>query len=73
MRLHAEPYPSFFLDMADEMGVCVLDETAIWGSDTAHKYDTPDFWTRCNDDMTRLVLRDAKPFCPCSAGASGMK
>jgi len=58
VRLHAQPYPSFYLDVADEMGVCVLDETAIWGSDAGHKYDSPDFWNRCNDHVTRLVLRD---------------
>ena len=58
VRLHAEPYPSFFMDMADQMGVCVLDETAIWGSDEGHKYDSPDFWTRCNDHVARLILRD---------------
>jgi beta-galactosidase len=58
VRLHAEPYPSFYLDVADEMGVCVLDETAIWGSDLGHKYDSPDFWTRCDDHVRRLVLRD---------------
>jgi beta-galactosidase len=58
VRLHAQPYPSFYLDMADEMGVCVLDETAIWGSDAGHKYDSPDFWNRCDDHVTRLVLRD---------------
>ena len=58
VRLHAEPYPSFYLDMADQMGVCVLDETAIWGSDAGHKYDSPDFWTRSNDHVARLILRD---------------
>lgn len=58
VRLHAQPYPSFYLDVADEMGVCVLDETAIWGSDAGHKYDSPDFWQRCDDHVRRLVLRD---------------
>jgi len=58
VRLHAQPYPALYLDMADEMGVCVLDETAIWGSDAGHKYDSPDFWNRCDDHVRRLVLRD---------------
>ena len=58
VRLHAQPYPRFYLDMADEMGVCVLDETANWGSDGAHKYDTDDFWNRADDQVTRLVERD---------------
>ncbi|MGC4046972.1 MAG: glycoside hydrolase family 2 TIM barrel-domain containing protein [Armatimonas sp.] len=58
VRLHAQPYPAFYLDMADEMGVCVLDETAIWGSDAGHAYDNPEFWTRADDHVRRLVLRD---------------
>ena len=58
VRLHAQPYPRFYLDMADQMGVCVLDETAIWGSDAGHKYDAPDFWTRAGDQVARLVTRD---------------
>lgn len=58
VRLHAQPYPAFYLDMADEMGVCVLDETAIWGSDAGHAYDNPDFWNRADDHVRRLILRD---------------
>lgn len=58
VRLHAQPYPEFYLDMADEMGVCVLDETAIWGSDAGHAYDDPAFWERSNDHVRRLILRD---------------
>ena len=58
VRLHAQPYPSFYLDVADELGICVLDETANWGSDGQHKYDSPNFWNRCDDQVARLVQRD---------------
>ena len=58
VRLHAQPYPRLYLDMADEMGICVLDETANWGSDGQHKYDSADFWRRCDDQVARLVRRD---------------
>ena len=58
VRLHAQPYPSFYLNVADELGICVLDETANWGSDGQHKYDSPDFWRRCDDQVARLVERD---------------
>ena len=33
VRLHAQPFPSFYLDVADEMGILVLDESAMWASD----------------------------------------
>lgn len=58
VRLHAQPYPEFYLDVADEMGILVLDETAIWASDGGPKVDSPEFWTRCRDHVRALVLRD---------------
>ena len=58
VRLHAQPYPRFYLDVADELGICVLDETSNWGSDGQHKYDSDDFWRRCDDQVARLVTRD---------------
>jgi hypothetical protein len=58
VRLHAQPYPRFYLDVADELGICVLDETANWGSDGQHKYDSADFWRRCDEQVARLVARD---------------
>ncbi len=58
VRLHAEPYPSFFLNVADEMGICVLDESAIWASHCAFNYSDPDIWRRFRRDTEDLVLRD---------------
>jgi beta-galactosidase len=58
VRLHAMPYPTFYLEMADEMGVCVLDESAIWASHCQFNYDEPVTWERFYDHMTSLVLRD---------------
>lgn len=58
VRLHAEPYPEFYLDIADEMGVLVLDETAIWASDGGPKLDSEKFWTDTKHHVEQLVLRD---------------
>lgn len=58
VRLHAQVYPRFYLEMADEMGICVLDETAIWSSDAGPKVDCEEFWTACRDHVARMVLRD---------------
>ena len=58
VRLHAEPYPEFYLDVADEMGVMVLDETAIWASDGGPKLDDDAFWKDTEDHVASLVLRD---------------
>lgn len=58
VRPHAQVYPQFYLDMADEMGICVLAETAIWASDGGPKMDSPLFWENCKEHIRRMVLRD---------------
>lgn len=58
VRLHAEPYPSFFLDMADEMGILVLDEDAVWASDGGPKIDSDAYWKDTEVHLRNLVLRD---------------
>ena len=58
VRLHAQPYPAFYLDMADEMGICVLDETAMWASDGGPKVDSEEYWQRSEEHLKRLIMRD---------------
>ena len=58
VRLHAEPYPPFYLDVADEMGIMVLDESAMWASDGGPKLDDPKYWKDSEDHMAGLVRRD---------------
>lgn len=58
VRLHAQPYPSFYLDVADEMGIMVLDESAIWASHCSFNYDAPEFWERSMEHIESLVKRD---------------
>ncbi len=58
VRLHAMPYPTFYLEVADEMGICILDESAIWASHCQFNYDEPVTWERFYSHMTSLVLRD---------------
>ena len=58
VRPHAQVYPRFYLDMADEMGICVLDETANWASDGGPKLDDDRFWEASKDHLRRFVRRD---------------
>ncbi|MDR1682322.1 MAG: glycoside hydrolase family 2 [Candidatus Symbiothrix sp.] len=58
VRPHAQIYPRFYLDVADEMGICILNETAIWASDGGPKMDSPLFWENCREHIRRFVLRD---------------
>ena len=58
VRPHAMVYPRFYHDMADEMGICILNETANWASDGGPKLDSPHFWEASKDHLRRFVMRD---------------
>ena len=58
VRPHAQVYPRFYLDLADEMGICVLAETANWASDGGPALENPQFWEHSKDHLRRMVLRD---------------
>lgn len=58
VRPHAQVYPRFYLDLADEMGICVLNETANWASDGGPKLDSELFWENSKDHLSRFVKRD---------------
>ncbi|MDR2057073.1 MAG: glycoside hydrolase family 2 [Dysgonamonadaceae bacterium] len=58
VRPHAQVYPRFYFDVADEMGICILAETANWASDGGPKMDSPLFWEHSKDHLKRMILRD---------------
>ncbi|WP_246369782.1 glycoside hydrolase family 2 TIM barrel-domain containing protein [Saccharibacillus deserti] len=58
IRLHAEPYPEYFLRIADETGMLIVDETAIYGSGKSMAADHPDYILNTLEHAERLVLRD---------------
>lgn len=58
VRLHAMVYPHLYQDMADEMGICILDETSNWASDGGPKLDSPLFWQYSCEHLKRFVERD---------------
>lgn len=58
IRPHAQVYPRFYLDVADEMGVMVLDEAAIWASDGGLMLDSDALWNRCEAHLKGFVRRD---------------
>jgi len=58
VRPHAQIYPRCYVELADEMGICVLDETAVFGSSIRSNFAEPAFWTRYADHFEGLILRD---------------
>jgi len=58
VRPHAQPWPRVYYDLADEMGLMVLDEDALFGSSIALNLEEDITWKRTAQQITRLILRD---------------
>ena len=58
IRFHALPYPTYYLDAADEDGMLIMDETAIHGSDKAMDAADPRYIDKCRDFIRTHVKRD---------------
>ncbi len=70
VRLHAMPHPTFFLDVADEEGICVIDESAVYGSGGNLALGEEEFWEAARDHVRRLALRDRNHPSVCLWSAS---
>ncbi|MCL2089052.1 MAG: hypothetical protein FWH14_06185, partial [Oscillospiraceae bacterium] len=58
VRLHAQIHPRIFLDVADEMGIMVMDETGIFGSCISLNFEDSAAWERYAAHYDGLILRD---------------
>ncbi len=58
VRPHAQPHPRIYLELADEMGIAVLDETALFGSSIQLNFEEPIAWDRFSEHYRKLILRD---------------
>ncbi len=58
VRPHAQPWPRVYYDLADEMGLMVLDETALFGSSIRLNLEEDITWERTYDHLERLIQRD---------------
>jgi len=58
IRPHAMPHPQYYYDLADEMGMLVMDESGIFASHCDLNYDSSVFWQRSQEHIRNLVRRD---------------
>lgn len=58
IRLHAMPYPPVFYDVADEVGMLIVGESAIYGSSRNLALANPEFWVHAKSHLAARVLRD---------------
>ncbi len=55
-RFHAQPWERYWYDLADEMGIFVVHESALWCG--YYKWPDPRFWTNAAAHVRGNVLRD---------------
>lgn len=57
IRLHAQVYPEFFMEIADEMGMMIIDETSVWASHCEIHY-SKEFFEHGKRHFEGLIKRD---------------
>jgi hypothetical protein len=58
IRLHAMPYPPVFADVADEQGMLLVAESAIYGSSKNLALSHQSFWEAAHEHLRARVRRD---------------
>ncbi|MEK7475722.1 MAG: glycoside hydrolase family 2 TIM barrel-domain containing protein [Candidatus Coatesbacteria bacterium] len=62
-RLHTEPWPARWLDIADEVGVMIVDEAAVYTDTGSYAYSDHGFWENYRTHLAELVRRDRNHAC----------
>ena len=58
LRFHAMPAPPHVLDVCDELGMLVIDESAVYASWQMLMPEHPAWMEHCHEHLTRWVRRD---------------
>ena len=58
IRFHTQPWDEAWYNMADEIGVLVVEECAVWCDPAAYKLSASTFWTNYSQHVTAAVKRD---------------
>lgn len=57
VRVHAQIYPRYYMDVADEVGMLIVNENAIWASHCNYTYND-NYWNRAAKHTEDWVRRD---------------
>ncbi len=58
MRCHTQPWDEPWYDMADEVGLLIVEECAVWCDPNAYKLSSATFWTNYSRHLSAAVQRD---------------
>ena len=53
-RTHTQPWRRMFYEVADEVGILVIPEGAVWNDDDAYRIDDPVFWRNYATHLSRM-------------------
>lgn len=54
-RTHTQPWRQIWYDVADEIGLMMVPEGAVWNDDTTYRLDDPKFWQNWGDHLVGMV------------------
>jgi len=58
MRLHTQPWDELFYKVADETGILLIEENAVWCDAYSYRLADPVFWTNYLQHVTAAIRRD---------------
>ena len=68
IRFHTQPWDEPWYDIADEVGLLVVEECAVWCDAYSYRLSDPMFWTNYSQHLAAAVQRDHN-HPPLSSGA----
>jgi hypothetical protein len=58
MRLHTQPWDESWYDMADQVGLLIVEEAAVWCDPFSYRLGDTNFWNNYSDHLIAAVKRD---------------
>lgn len=58
MRLHTQPWDEKWYDIADEEGLLIIEEGAVWCDAYSYRLGDPQFWTNYAQHLSAAIKRD---------------
>lgn len=54
-RTHTQPWPERFYEVADEVGILLIPEGAVWNDDCSYRIDDPAFWRNYRTHIESMI------------------
>lgn len=54
-RTHTQPWPAAYYDVADELGLLIIPEGAVWNDDDVYRVNDPAFWENYAAHLAAMV------------------